>query len=49
MVIFWTDSLLHRSQVAAAMFPSGLRCAQAADLPSIDIGYPVIAFRIGFS
>ena len=44
---FCTDSLLHRSHILAAMFPSGLKCAQLADLPSIEMGKPVIAFNTG--
>src|SRR5690349_17258807 len=48
-LIFWTLSLDHVSQVAAAMLPNGLRCAHAAVLPSIAIGNPVMAFKIGFS
>jgi hypothetical protein len=46
---FWTDSLLQVSQVAAAMFPSGLKCAHAAVFPSMAMGKPVMALRIGFS
>ena len=42
--MFWTLSLLQVSQVAPAMLPSGERWAQAADLPSMAIGKPVIAF-----
>jgi hypothetical protein len=44
---FCTDSLLHKSQAAAAMFPTGLKCAQLADLPSMEIGQPVIALITG--
>src|SRR5665213_2784838 len=44
---FCTDSLLHRSHMPAAMFPNGLKCAQLADFPSIEIGKPVMAFRTG--
>ena len=47
--MFCTDSFDQVSQVAAAMLPSGLRCAQADVLPSMAIGNPVIALRNGFS
>src|ERR1022692_4361106 len=40
-------SLLQRSHIAAAMLPIGLKCAQAADLPSIDIGQTAIALITG--
>jgi hypothetical protein len=40
---FWTDSLLQRSHMAAAMLPTGPKCAQLADLPSIEMGQPVMA------
>jgi len=33
--------------MAAAMLPSGLKCAQAADLPSMEMGMPVMAFITG--
>jgi hypothetical protein len=46
---FWTDSLLQVSQVAAARLPMGLAWAHAAVFPSIAMGKPVIALRIGFS
>jgi hypothetical protein len=41
--MFWIDSLLHRSQAAAEMLPTGLRWAQAAVFPSIEIGMPAMA------
>ena len=47
--MFCTDSLLQVSQTAAAMLPTGLRCAQAALFPSSAIGKPVIALRYTFS
>src|ERR1035438_359557 len=43
---FCTDSLLHRSHIAAAILPIGLKCAQAADLPSMEMGQPVMALII---
>src|SRR3972149_5552726 len=42
-----TDSLLQRSHMAAAMLPTGLKCAQAADLPSMEMGQPAMAFSTG--
>jgi len=45
--MFCTDSLLYKSHMAAATLPTGLKCAQQADLPSLAMRAPVIAFNTG--
>src|ERR1022692_2875951 len=48
-LMFCTDSLDQVWQHAAARLPIGLKCAQAEVLPSMAMGQPVMALRIGFS